>query len=58
MQPSRSIPPYHTEVTETTIVITWTPVPRIGFKVSRRCLVMVEPRSAIPFLPVGESATF
>ncbi|XP_005361469.1 fibronectin isoform X12 [Microtus ochrogaster] len=36
LQPSRSIPPYHTEVTETTIVITWTPVPRIGFKLGVR----------------------
>ncbi|KAG9477534.1 fibronectin isoform X3 [Eleutherodactylus coqui] len=31
-----SIPPYNTEVTETTIVITWTPVPRIGFKLDVR----------------------
>lgn len=43
MQPSRSIPPYHTEVTETTIVITWNPVPRIGFKVSHRCIMTVQP---------------
>lgn len=37
VQPMSSIPPYNTEVTETTIVITWTPAPRIGFKVSHRC---------------------
>ena len=36
MQPLRSIPPYNTEVTETTIVITWTPAPRIGFKLGVR----------------------
>ncbi|XP_006972299.1 fibronectin isoform X12 [Peromyscus maniculatus bairdii] len=36
LQPTRSIPPYNTEVTETTIVITWTPVPRIGFKLGVR----------------------
>ncbi|KAL1770929.1 fibronectin isoform X7 [Sigmodon hispidus] len=36
LQPMRSIPPYNTEVTETTIVITWTPVPRIGFKLGVR----------------------
>ncbi|XP_051010088.1 fibronectin isoform X5 [Acomys russatus] len=36
LQPVRSIPPYNTEVTETTIVITWTPVPRIGFKLGVR----------------------
>ncbi|XP_021507234.1 fibronectin isoform X9 [Meriones unguiculatus] len=36
MQPLRSIPPYNTEVTETTIVITWTPVPRIGFRLGVR----------------------
>ncbi|XP_074168949.1 fibronectin isoform X4 [Rhinolophus sinicus] len=35
-QPTGSIPPYNTEVTETTIVITWTPVPRIGFKLGVR----------------------
>ncbi|XP_077011163.1 fibronectin isoform X8 [Tamandua tetradactyla] len=32
LQPLGSVPPYNTEVTETTIVITWTPAPRIGFK--------------------------
>ncbi|XP_010614320.1 fibronectin isoform X6 [Fukomys damarensis] len=36
LQPGSSIPPYNTEVTETTIVITWTPVPRIGFKLGVR----------------------
>ncbi|XP_037019457.2 fibronectin isoform X3 [Artibeus jamaicensis] len=35
-QPRGSIPPYNTEVTETTIVITWTPAPRIGFKLGVR----------------------
>lgn len=32
-QPAGSVPPFNTEVTETSIVITWTPAPRIGFKV-------------------------
>ncbi|XP_016052243.1 PREDICTED: fibronectin isoform X2 [Miniopterus natalensis] len=36
LQPRGSIPPYNTEVTETTIVITWTPAPRIGFKLGVR----------------------
>ncbi|KAM8788843.1 fibronectin isoform 3-T3 [Rhynchonycteris naso] len=36
LQRSGSIPPYNTEVTETTIVITWTPAPRIGFKLGVR----------------------
>nr|XP_045004493.1 fibronectin isoform X8 [Jaculus jaculus] len=36
LQPMSSIPPYDTEVTETTIVITWTPAPRIGFKLGVR----------------------
>ncbi|XP_044769687.1 fibronectin isoform X18 [Neomonachus schauinslandi] len=36
LQPLSSIPPYNTEVTETTIVITWTPAPRIGFKLGVR----------------------
>ncbi|XP_051046388.1 fibronectin isoform X10 [Phodopus roborovskii] len=36
LQPTRSIPSYNTEVTETTIVITWTPAPRIGFKLGVR----------------------
>nr|XP_020755952.1 fibronectin isoform X7 [Odocoileus virginianus texanus] len=36
LQPLGSIPPYSTEVTETTIVITWTPAPRIGFKLGVR----------------------
>ncbi|VFV25232.1 fibronectin-like isoform 4 [Lynx pardinus] len=35
-QPPGSVPPYNTEVTETTIVITWTPAPRIGFKLGVR----------------------
>ncbi|XP_060479460.1 fibronectin isoform X10 [Panthera onca] len=35
-QPLGSVPPYNTEVTETTIVITWTPAPRIGFKLGVR----------------------
>ncbi|XP_058908762.1 fibronectin isoform X6 [Kogia breviceps] len=36
LQPLGSIPPYNAEVTETTIVITWTPAPRIGFKLGVR----------------------
>ncbi|KAM4697384.1 fibronectin isoform 2-T2 [Rhinophrynus dorsalis] len=36
LEPIGSIPPYNTEVTETTILITWTPVPRIGFKLDVR----------------------
>ncbi|XP_027729682.1 fibronectin isoform X11 [Vombatus ursinus] len=36
LQPSSSIPHYNTEVTETTIIITWTPAPRIGFKLGVR----------------------
>ncbi|XP_038605010.1 fibronectin isoform X4 [Tachyglossus aculeatus] len=32
LRPISSTPPYNTEVTETTIIITWTPAPRIGFK--------------------------
>ncbi|XP_014385463.1 PREDICTED: fibronectin isoform X3 [Myotis brandtii] len=36
LQPRGSIPPYNTEVTETTIVITWTPAPRMGFKLGVR----------------------
>ncbi|KAM4626846.1 fibronectin isoform 2-T2 [Discoglossus pictus] len=36
LEPLGSIPPYNAEVTETTIVITWTPVPRIGFKLDVR----------------------
>ncbi|KAM5327817.1 fibronectin isoform 1-T1 [Glossophaga mutica] len=36
LQPRGSVPPYNTEVTETTIVITWTPAPRIGFKLGVR----------------------
>ncbi|XP_015723468.1 fibronectin isoform X5 [Coturnix japonica] len=35
-QPVGSVPPYNTEVTETSIVITWTPAPRIGFKLGVR----------------------
>ncbi|KAL8183843.1 UNVERIFIED_CONTAM: Fibronectin, partial [Gekko kuhli] len=31
-----SLPPYSTEVTETSIVVTWTPAPRIGFKLGVR----------------------
>ncbi|XP_043850614.1 fibronectin isoform X3 [Dromiciops gliroides] len=36
LEPASSIPRYNTEVTETTIVITWTPAPRIGFKLGVR----------------------
>ncbi|XP_063789235.1 fibronectin isoform X5 [Pseudophryne corroboree] len=36
LEPVGSIPPYSTDVTESTIVITWTPVPRIGFKLDVR----------------------
>ncbi|XP_052049743.1 fibronectin isoform X6 [Apodemus sylvaticus] len=36
LQPLRSVPPYNIEVTETTILITWTPAPRIGFKLGVR----------------------
>ncbi|XP_074857306.1 fibronectin isoform X20 [Carettochelys insculpta] len=36
LQPVTSIPPYNTEVTETSIVVTWTPAPRIGFKLGVR----------------------
>uniref|UniRef100_A0A8C5MU19 Fibronectin n=1 Tax=Leptobrachium leishanense TaxID=445787 RepID=A0A8C5MU19_9ANUR len=36
LAPIGSIPHYNTDVTETTIVITWTPVPRIGFKLDVR----------------------
>ncbi|OCT61270.1 hypothetical protein XELAEV_18047294mg [Xenopus laevis] len=36
LEPVGSIPHYNTEVTETTIVVTWTPVPRIGFKLDVR----------------------
>ncbi|KAG8432601.1 hypothetical protein GDO86_017012 [Hymenochirus boettgeri] len=36
LEPVGSIPPYNTEVTETTIVVTWTPMPRIGFKLDVR----------------------
>nr|XP_014431150.1 fibronectin isoform X4 [Pelodiscus sinensis] len=36
LQPMSSIPPYSTEVTETSIVVTWTPAPRIGFKLGVR----------------------
>ncbi|XP_072473619.1 fibronectin isoform X12 [Notamacropus eugenii] len=36
LQPTSSIPHYNTEVTETTIIITWTPAPRIGFKLGVR----------------------
>nr|KAF6353254.1 fibronectin 1 [Pipistrellus kuhlii] len=35
-KPMSSIPHYDTEVNETTIVITWTPAPRIGFKLGVR----------------------
>ncbi|KAM4836253.1 fibronectin isoform 6-T6 [Thomomys bottae] len=35
-QSMSSIPPYNTEVTETSIIITWTPAPRIGFKLGVR----------------------
>ncbi|XP_007501842.1 fibronectin isoform X10 [Monodelphis domestica] len=36
LQPASSIPHYNTEVTETTIIITWIPAPRIGFKLGVR----------------------
>nr|XP_033801831.1 fibronectin isoform X3 [Geotrypetes seraphini] len=36
LEPVSSIPPYNAEVTDTTIVVTWTPVPRIGFKLGVR----------------------
>ncbi|XP_053554784.1 fibronectin isoform X2 [Bombina bombina] len=36
LEPVGSIPSYSTEVTDTTIVITWTPAPRIGFKLDVR----------------------
>ncbi|XP_073162842.1 fibronectin isoform X6 [Lepidochelys kempii] len=36
LQSMGSIPPYNTEVTETSIVVTWTPAPRIGFKLGVR----------------------
>ncbi|XP_042299575.1 fibronectin isoform X1 [Sceloporus undulatus] len=36
LQPMGSVPYYNTEVTETSIVITWTPAPRIGFKLGVR----------------------
>ncbi|XP_062972167.1 fibronectin isoform X2 [Elgaria multicarinata webbii] len=36
LQPTGSVPHYNTEVTETSIVITWTPAPRIGFKLGVR----------------------
>nr|XP_020654666.1 fibronectin isoform X3 [Pogona vitticeps] len=36
LQPRGSIPHYTTEVTETSIVVTWTPAPRIGFKLGVR----------------------
>nr|XP_060637407.1 fibronectin isoform X4 [Anolis sagrei ordinatus] len=36
LQPRGSVPHYSTEVTETSIVVTWTPAPRIGFKLGVR----------------------
>nr|XP_008111773.1 PREDICTED: fibronectin isoform X3 [Anolis carolinensis] len=36
LQPRGSVPHYNTEVTETSIVITWTPAPRIAFKLGVR----------------------
>ncbi|XP_066482798.1 fibronectin isoform X2 [Tiliqua scincoides] len=36
LQRRGSVPQYNTEVTETSIVITWTPAPRIGFKLGVR----------------------
>ncbi|XP_031460434.1 fibronectin isoform X2 [Phasianus colchicus] len=35
-QPVGSVPPFNAEVTSTSIVITWTPAPRIGFKLGVR----------------------
>ncbi|KAM6314496.1 LOW QUALITY PROTEIN: fibronectin-like [Podargus strigoides] len=35
-EPVVSVPPFNTEVTETSIVITWTPAPSIGFKLAVR----------------------
>ncbi|XP_067404802.1 fibronectin isoform X1 [Emydura macquarii macquarii] len=36
LQPMGSVPPYNMDVTETSIVVTWTPAPRIGFKLGVR----------------------
>ncbi|XP_061463690.1 fibronectin isoform X3 [Rhineura floridana] len=36
LQPTGTVPHYTTEVTGTSIVITWTPAPRIGFKLGVR----------------------
>ncbi|XP_070588325.1 fibronectin isoform X2 [Erythrolamprus reginae] len=36
LQSSGSVPPYNTEVTETSIVVTWIPAPSLGFKLGVR----------------------
>ncbi|XP_039197853.1 fibronectin isoform X9 [Crotalus tigris] len=36
LQSTGSIPPYNTEVTEASIVVTWIPAPRLGFKLGVR----------------------
>ncbi|KAG8124641.1 hypothetical protein E2320_020131 [Naja naja] len=36
LQSTGSVPPYNTEVTETSIVVTWIPAPRLGFKLGVR----------------------
>lgn len=46
-QPAGSVPPFNTEVTETSIVITWTPAPRIGFKVGGTNPTLVFPLDSL-----------
>ncbi|XP_070789287.1 fibronectin isoform X4 [Pituophis catenifer annectens] len=36
LQSTGSVPPYNTEVTEASIVVTWIPAPRLGFKLGVR----------------------